>query len=85
MTEDQESPKEWLHRIMDSSSRESADYDINLLGSQTLAHTNNYSLYVVYTGMFDTVDCHTLFLPATRKHLLQDLSRVSQHTSRALI
>ena len=27
-------------------------------------------------GIFDTVDCHTLFLPATKKHLLQDLSKV---------
>ena len=31
-TEDDESPQEWLHRIMDTSSRESSDYDINLLG-----------------------------------------------------
>ena len=32
-TEDEEeSPQEWLHRIMESSSREAADYDINLLG-----------------------------------------------------
>lgn len=28
------------------------------------------------TGIFDSVDCHTLFLPATKKNLLQDLSRV---------
>ena len=30
------------------------------------------------SGIFDSVDCHTLFLPATRKNLLQDLSRVKQ-------
>jgi hypothetical protein len=56
-TADEETPTEWLHRIMDTSSREEGDYDINLL------------------GIFDTVDCHTLFLPATTKHLLQDLSK----------
>ena len=27
--------------------------------------------------MFESVDCHTLFLPATKKSLLQDLSQVS--------
>ena len=32
MTEDEETPQEWLHRIMDTSSREGSDYDINLLG-----------------------------------------------------
>ena len=32
MTEDEETPQEWLHRIMDTSSREASDYDINLLG-----------------------------------------------------
>ena len=31
-TADEESPTEWLHRIMDTSSREEGDYDINLLG-----------------------------------------------------
>ncbi len=31
-TEDEETTKEWLHRIMETSSRESSDYDINLLG-----------------------------------------------------
>ena len=32
MTEDEESPREWLHRIMETSSREAGDYDINLMG-----------------------------------------------------
>ena len=27
--------------------------------------------------MFESVNCHTLFLPATKKLLLQDLSMVS--------
>ena len=31
-TTDEETPTEWLHRIMDTSSREEGDYDINLLG-----------------------------------------------------
>ena len=31
-TEDEESPREWLHRIMETSSREAGDYDINLMG-----------------------------------------------------
>ena len=31
-TENNESPRQWLHRILESNSRESSDYDINLLG-----------------------------------------------------
>jgi len=31
-TEDEETPREWLHRIMETSSREAGDYDINLMG-----------------------------------------------------
>lgn len=31
-TADEETPKEWLHRIMETNSREEGDYDINLLG-----------------------------------------------------
>ena len=34
-TENGESARQWLHRIMESTSRESADYDINLLGQLT--------------------------------------------------
>ena len=33
-------------------------------------------LLPIIVGIFDTVDCHTLFLPATKKVLLQDLSKV---------
>ena len=33
-------------------------------------------LLLIIVGIFDTVDCHTLFLPATKKVLLQDLSKV---------
>lgn len=29
-------------------------------------------------GIFDSIDCHTLFLPATKRILLQDLSKVSR-------
>ena len=29
---DEESPREWLHRIMETNSREEGEYDINLLG-----------------------------------------------------
>ena len=36
MTEDEETPQEWLHRIMETNSRESGDYDINLLGECVL-------------------------------------------------
>lgn len=32
-TADEETPKEWLHHIMETSSREEGDYDINLLGT----------------------------------------------------
>ena len=31
-TADEETPTEWLHRIMETNSREQGDYDINLLG-----------------------------------------------------
>ena len=33
-TEDGETPQEWLHRIMSSSSRESEGHIINLLGNE---------------------------------------------------
>lgn len=32
MTESDESPREWLHKIMGSTTRESVEYDINLIG-----------------------------------------------------
>ena len=36
-----------------------------------------YCMDLFFTsGIFDSVDCHTLFLPATKKVLLQDLSKV---------
>ena len=38
MTEGEETPQEWLHRIMDTSSREASDYDINLLGQFAEGH-----------------------------------------------
>ena len=31
-TTDEETPTKWLHHIMETSSREEGDYDINLLG-----------------------------------------------------
>ena len=43
MTEDEETPQEWLHRIMDTSSREASDYDINLLGQ----FADGHALYAV--------------------------------------
>ncbi|CAG2111870.1 unnamed protein product [Medioppia subpectinata] len=51
-----ESPKEWLHRLMTSHTRENDLYEISL------------------KDVFKSVDCHTLFLPAVKKHLLNDLS-----------
>lgn len=36
-TADEETPTEWLHRIMETNSREEGDYDINLLG-QSYSH-----------------------------------------------
>jgi hypothetical protein len=59
-TDDFETPQDWLHRIMTSSSRESEEHNINLL------------------SMFESVNCHTLFLPATKKALLQDLSTATE-------
>lgn len=77
MTEDEETPQEWLHRIMDTSSREAGDYDINLLGGcGALRLNNDCTKWPLIVGIFHTVDCHTLFLPATKKVLLQDLSKV---------
>lgn len=32
-TADEETPKEWLHRIMETNSREEGEHDINLLGN----------------------------------------------------
>ena len=51
-----ESPKEWLHRLMASHTRENDLYEISL------------------KDIFKSVDCHTLFLPAVKKHILNDLS-----------
>jgi hypothetical protein len=51
-----ETPKQWLHRLMGSHTRENDMYEISL------------------KDIFKSVDCHTLFLPATKKHLLNDLS-----------
>ena len=52
----EESPKEWLHRLMDSHTRDNDLYEISL------------------KDIFKSVDCHTLFLPAVKKHILNDLS-----------
>ena len=38
------------------------------------------SFFVVYVGIFDNIDCHTMFLPATTRSLLQDLSAVCFNT-----
>ena len=37
-TADEETPKEWLHRIMETNSREEGEHDINLLGNHILTH-----------------------------------------------
>ena len=50
MTEDEETPQEWLHRIMDTSSREGSDYDINLLGKAD-EHTIKYNCMNVSISM----------------------------------
>ncbi|XP_023225373.1 guanylate-binding protein 2-like [Centruroides sculpturatus] len=55
-TVDKETSKEWLHRLMETHTRENEDYEIRLM------------------DIFKSVDCHTLFLPATRKRILNDLS-----------
>lgn len=34
-------------------------------------------LVYMYKGVFPTIDCQTLFLPAVKKKLLMDLSKVS--------
>ena len=59
-TESGETPREWLHRLMESHTREKEDYEISLL------------------GIFRSVDCQTMFLPATRRDLLMDLSRARE-------
>ena len=41
-TEDEETPREWLHRIMETSSREAGDYDINLMGK--VSGWDNYKM-----------------------------------------
>ncbi len=51
-----ETPKQWLHRLMESHTRENDLHEISL------------------KDIFKSVDCQTLFLPATKKHLLNDLS-----------
>lgn len=76
-TVEAESPREWLLSLMDTSSRES-EYDINLLGESWWYVTKNESdWWNCILGIFESVNCHTLFLPATKKLLLQDLSVVS--------
>ena len=35
-------------------------------------------MFYCFTGIFDSVDCHTLFLPAVQKNLLQDLSHAKE-------
>ncbi|XP_035685285.1 guanylate-binding protein 2-like [Branchiostoma floridae] len=57
---DNDSPQEWLRKLMDTSAWDNEDYEISLL------------------GVFKSVDCHTLFLPATRRELLQDLSQARE-------
>lgn len=51
-----ESPTQWLHRLMASHIRENDLYEVSL------------------KDIFRSVECHTLFLPAVKKHLLNDLS-----------
>ena len=51
-----ESPTQWLHRLMASHIRENDLYEVSL------------------KDIFKSVECHTLFLPAVKKHLLTDLS-----------
>ncbi|XP_013388840.1 guanylate-binding protein 2 [Lingula anatina] len=60
VTENKESPKEWLHRLMETHTRENEEYEISL------------------KGIFKSVDCHTMFLPATKKQLLIDLSKAAE-------
>lgn len=55
-TVEKETSQEWLHRLMETHTRENEDYEIRLM------------------DIFKSVDCHTLFLPATSKKILNDLS-----------
>lgn len=59
-TLDNETPTQWLHRLMNTHTRESEDYKISLL------------------DIFKSLECHTLFLPAVKRHLLTDLSQAEE-------
>eukprot|EP01135_Chromosphaera_perkinsii_P011048 Nk52_evm7s2325 gene=Nk52_evmTU7s2325 len=58
-TMNDETPSDWLKRLMESSSRDSR-------------HTINLN------GIFPSVECHTMFLPATSRELLRDLSKATE-------
>lgn len=55
-----ETPREWLHRLMTTHTRENEHYDISIL------------------DIFKSVDCHTMFIPATQRSLLNDLSKATE-------
>ena len=57
---DGETPREWLHRLMTTHTRENEHYDISIL------------------DIFKSVDCHTMFIPATKRSLLNDLSKATE-------
>lgn len=57
---DGETPREWLHRLMTTHTRENEHYDISIL------------------DIFKSVDCHTMFIPATQRPLLNDLSKARE-------
>ena len=58
-TEDEETPREWLHRIMETSSREAGDYDINLMGK--VRGWDNYQMYEMLCHFFSLVPSVSAF------------------------
>ncbi|XP_048587556.1 guanylate-binding protein 2 [Nematostella vectensis] len=60
LTENNEDPTSWLHRLLASPAKDSEEHAISL------------------KAIFPSVECHTLFFPATKKAILQDLSKARE-------
>ncbi len=61
-TEDEDTPKEWLHRIMETSSRESSDYDINLLGVEQNEWNHTLDNFFVQGSLTPWIVTHSSYL-----------------------
>ena len=58
-TADEETPTDWLHRIMDTNSREEGDYDINLLGTtRTNTMQHSCSVFLCIAQVTSTMYTH---------------------------